>query len=150
IAGNAELPGVWGKCRRAGAADVIDTVRRIAATNGVEVTVEADQIAPWHPGRSAEFLLADGLVLGHAGELHAVVCVNLALPARTVAFEIVLDALLAQEDLRSWAGALSTYPVSRQDVALIVDAELPTQTLAATLREGAGEELELLETFDLY
>ena len=50
----------------------------------------------------------------------------------------------------TWDGALSTYPVSRQDVALIVDVELPTQTLAATLREGAGEELELLETFDLY
>jgi phenylalanyl-tRNA synthetase beta chain len=150
IAGNAELPGVWGKGRRAEAADVIDTVRRIAKTNGLEVTVEADQIAPWHPGRSAKFVLADGQVLGHAGELHPKVCENLALPSRTVAFEIDLDALLAQEDLRSWSGSLSTYPVSRQDVALIVDAELPTQTLAATLREGAGEELELLETFDLY
>src|SRR5699024_12685906 len=70
--------------------------------------------------------------------------------SRTVAFESDLDALLAQEALRSWSGSLATYPVSRQDVALIVDAELPTQTLAATLREGAGEELELLETFDLY
>jgi phenylalanyl-tRNA synthetase beta chain len=74
----------------------------------------------------------------------------LACRHRTVGFEIDLDALLAQEDLRAWDGALSTYPVSRQDVALIVDAGLPTQTLAATLREGAGEELELLETFDLY
>ncbi|WP_426937409.1 phenylalanine--tRNA ligase subunit beta [Brevibacterium sp. LE-L] len=150
ISGHAELPGVWGKGRPAEAADVIDTVRRIARTNGLEVTVEADQIAPWHPGRAAKFVLADGQVLGHAGELHPKVCENLGLPARTVAFEIDLDALLAQEDLRAWDGALSTYPVSRQDVALIVDAELPTQTLAATLREGAGEELELLETFDLY
>ncbi|WP_166972559.1 phenylalanine--tRNA ligase subunit beta [Brevibacterium atlanticum] len=150
IAGNAELPGVWGKGRKAEATDVIDTVRRIATVNGLEVTVEADQIAPWHPGRAAKFVLADGQVLGHAGELHPKVCENLGLPARTVAFEIDLDALLAQDDLRVWDGALSTYPVSRQDVALIVDAELPTQTLAATLREGAGEELELLETFDLY
>ncbi|MCS4594748.1 phenylalanine--tRNA ligase subunit beta [Brevibacterium sediminis] len=150
ISGNAEMPGVWGKGRKAEAADVIDTVRRIAETNGLEVTVEADQIAPWHPGRAAKFLLADGQTLGHAGELHPKVCENLGLPARTVGFEIDLDALLAQDDLRAWDGALSTYPVSRQDVALIVDAELPTQTLAATLREGAGEELELLETFDLY
>lgn len=150
ISGNVELPGVWGKGRKAEATDVIDTVRRIAGVNGIEVTVEADQIAPWHPGRAAKFLLADGQELGHAGELHPKVCENLGLPARTVAFEIDLDALLAQDDLRTWDGALSTYPVSRQDVALIVDAELPTQTLAATLREGAGEELELLETFDLY
>ncbi|PCC49958.1 phenylalanine--tRNA ligase subunit beta [Brevibacterium aurantiacum] len=150
ISGNVELPGVWGKGRKAEATDVIDTVRRIARTNGIEVSVEADQIAPWHPGRAAKFLLADGQELGHAGELHPKVCENLGLPARTVAFEIDLDALLAQEDLRTWDGALSTYPVSRQDVALIVDSDLPTQTLAATLREGAGAELELLETFDLY
>ena len=150
ISGNVELPGVWGKGRKAEATDVIDTVRRIAGVNGIEVSVEADQIAPWHPGRAAKFLLADGQELGHAGELHPKVCENLGLPARTVAFEIDLDALLAQDDLRTWDGALSTYPVSRQDVALIVDESLPTQTLAATLREGAGEELELLETFDLY
>ncbi|WP_231441546.1 phenylalanine--tRNA ligase subunit beta [Brevibacterium zhoupengii] len=150
ISGNVELPGVWGKGRKAEAADVIDTARRIARTNGIDVTVEADQIAPWHPGRAAKFVLADGQELGHAGELHPKVCENLGLPARTVAFEIDLDALLAQDDLRTWDGALSTYPVSRQDVALIVEADLPTQTLAATLREGAGEELELLETFDLY
>ena len=150
ISGNVELPGVWGKGRKAEATDVIDTVRRIAGTNGIEVTVEADQIAPWHPGRAAKFMLADGQELGHAGELHPKVCENLGLPARTVAFEIDLDALLTQDDLRTWDGALSTYPVSRQDVALIVDEDLPTQTLAATLREGAGEELEALETFDLY
>ncbi|RBP67822.1 phenylalanyl-tRNA synthetase beta subunit [Brevibacterium sanguinis] len=150
IAGNVELPGVWGKGRRAEATDVIDTVRRIAAVNGVDVTVVADDIAPWHPGRLAKFVLADGQLLGHAGELHPKVCENLGLPARTVAFEIDGDALLAQTDQRSWAGALSTYPVSRQDVALIVDADLPAATLAATLEEGSGEELELLETFDLY
>ena len=150
ISGNVELPGVWGKGRKAEVADVIDTVRRIAGSNGIEVTVEADQIAPWHPGRAAKFVLADGQELGHAGELHPKVCENLGLPARTVAFEIDLDALLVQDDLRTWDGALSTYPVSRQDVALIVDEALPTQTLAATLCEGAGEELEQLETFDLY
>src|SRR5699024_12070354 len=83
IAGNAELPGVWGKGRRAEAADVIDTVRRIAKTNGLDVTVEADQIAPGHPGRSAKFLLDDGQVLGHAGELHPKVCENLALDRKS-------------------------------------------------------------------
>ena len=112
--------------------------------------MEAGQIAPWHPGRLARFVLADGQVLGYAGELHPKVCENLGLPARTVAFEIDGDALLAQTDQRSWAGALSTYPVSRQDVALIVDEDLPAATLAATLEEGAGDELEQLEIFDLY
>ncbi|GAA2004492.1 phenylalanine--tRNA ligase subunit beta [Brevibacterium samyangense] len=150
IAGNAELPGTWGKGRPADAFDVIDTVRRIAATSGVTVTVEAAEYAPYHPGRCARFVLANGTVLGHAGEFHPKVLETLGLPGRTVGFEISLDALLSQEDTRDWAGALSTYPVSRQDVALVVDAGVPAAELAAALREGAGDELENLEVFDVY
>lgn len=150
VAGHVEFPGLWGKGRRAEATDVIDIVRRIAAISGVGVSVAAERGAPWHPGRAATFTLADGDVLGSAGELHPKVCENLGLPARTVAFEIDLDALLAQADLRTWDGALSTYPVSRQDVALVVDEDLPAQTLEATLVEGAGADLEGIEIFDLY
>ncbi|GAA0036888.1 MULTISPECIES: phenylalanine--tRNA ligase subunit beta [Brevibacterium] len=150
VAGHVEFPGLWGKGRRAEATDVIDIVRRIAAISGVGVSVAAERGAPWHPGRAATFTLADGEVLGSAGELHPKVCENLGLPARTVAFEIDLDALLAQADLRTWDGALSTYPVSRQDVALVVDEDLPAQTLEATLVEGAGADLEGIEIFDLY
>ena len=150
VAGHVEFPGLWGKGRRAEATDVIDIVRRLAAISGVGVSVAAERGAPWHPGRAATFTLADGEVLGSAGELHPKVCENLGLPARTVAFEIDLDALLAQADLRTWDGALSTYPVSRQDVALVVDEDLPAQTLEATLVEGAGADLEGIEIFDLY
>lgn len=150
LAGHAELSGPASAGRRADAQDAIDLVHRIATASGQTVRAEAAAFAPWHPGRCARFVLADGSELGHAGELHPKVCENLGLPARTVAFEIDLDALIAQEDRRTWSGALSTYPVSRQDVALVVDAELPASTLMATLREAAGSELELLEVFDVY
>ena len=150
IAGHAVLPGVLGGGRRADAHDAIDLVHRIAAVNGQTVRAEADARAPWHPGRCARFTLADGSVFGWAGELHPKVCENLGLPVRTAAFEIDLDALLAQPDERDWTGALSTYPVSRQDVALVVDEALPAAALMDTLRSAAGEELESLEVFDVY
>ena len=150
LAGHTVLPGVDGGGRRADARDVLDLVHRIVTGNGRTVRAEAAAHAPWHPGRCARFVLPDGSVLGHAGELHPKVCENLGLPARTVAFEIDLDALLAQEDTRTWSGALSTYPVSRQDVALVVDADLPAGTLMDTLRNAAGDQLELLEVFDVY
>ncbi|TGJ97968.1 hypothetical protein DLJ96_01300, partial [Actinotalea fermentans ATCC 43279 = JCM 9966 = DSM 3133] len=51
--------------------------------------------APWHPGRTARLELVDGTVVGHAGELHPKVLETLGLPARTVAFEVDLDALIA-------------------------------------------------------
>lgn len=150
IAGHTVLPGVLGDGRRADAHDAIDLVHRIATVNGQTVRVEAAARAPWHPGRCARFTLADGSVFGWAGELHPKVCENLGLPPRAVAFEIDLDALLSQPDERDWAGALSTYPVSRQDVALVVDEALPAAALMDTLRSAAGEELESLEVFDVY
>ena len=150
ITGHTVLPGVLGEGRRADAHDAIDLVHRIAAVNGQTVQAEAAARAPWHPGRCARFMLADGSVFGWAGELHPKVCENLGLPVRTVAFEVDLDALLAQPDEREWSGALSTYPVSRQDVALVVDEALPAATLMDTLRSAAGAELESLEVFDVY
>ena len=150
IAGRAELPGTWGAGRAAEAADVIDTVRRMVAACGLGAEVRAARRAPFHPGRCAEFVLADGTVLGHAGELHPKVLENLGLPKRSVAFEIDLDALLGQEDSRDWAGVLSSYPVSRQDVALVVAADTPAAEVARALRDGAGAELETLEVFDVY
>lgn len=150
VAGRAELAGTWGAGRPVEAADVIDTVRRILAALGLDAAVRAARRAPFHPGRCAEFVLADGSVLGHAGELHPKVLENLGLPRRSVAFEIDLDALLRQEDERAWTGVLSSYPVSRQDVALVVDDAIPAAEVAAALRAGAGAELETLEVFDVY
>ena len=48
------------------------------------------------------------------------------------------------------APAFSTYPVAKEDVALIVDEKLPAAELAATLREGAGPLCESVRLFDLY
>ena len=48
------------------------------------------------------------------------------------------------------APSLSTYPVAKEDVALIVDESVPAETLARTLKEGAGELCESVRLFDLY
>ncbi len=59
-------------------------------------------------------------------------------PARTAALEIDLDLLMSLAH-EPQGPALSSYPVAKEDVALVVDAELPAATLAATLRAGAGD-----------
>ena len=150
LTGHTELPGVWGAGRTAEAADAIDAVARVFGALGVSFTIEAAAYAPFHPGRCAAFRLADRQIAGHAGELHPKALENLGMPARTVAFEFNLDAVLAQPQARTWAGVLSSYPVARQDVALVVDEGITVGEVAAALREGAGEELENLELFDVY
>ena len=115
----------------------------------VEVEVTQSSRAPWHPGRCAQLRVA-GEVLGHAGELHPAVCQAYAVPPRTCAVEVDLDLLIRSAPDVVRAPEFSTYPVAKEDVALVVDEDLPAAVLAATLREGAGPLLESVRLFDVW
>jgi phenylalanyl-tRNA synthetase beta chain len=93
-------------------------------------------------------LRAEGLPVGHAGELHPAMVEALGLPLRTCAMELDLTALPLTD--RRPAPVISPYPPVLQDVALVVDAGVPAAELTATLRRGAGELLEDLRLFDVY
>jgi phenylalanyl-tRNA synthetase beta chain len=149
LCGDREPAGWWGEGRPASWADAIDAIRVVAESLGVELTVRASKRAPWHPGRCA-VLSIDGHVLGHAGELHPKVCEAYGLPPRTSAAEIDLDALLERAADTVTAPTYSTFPVAKEDVALVVDADLPAADVEAALREGAGELVESVRLFDIY
>jgi phenylalanyl-tRNA synthetase beta chain len=71
-------------------------------------------------------------------------------PARTCAVEVDLDLLIRRAPDVVRAPTLSTYPVAKEDVALLVDADLPAAELAETLQEGAGPLLESVRLFDVW
>ncbi|WP_160050567.1 phenylalanine--tRNA ligase subunit beta [Nocardiopsis sp. FR4] len=152
IAGNAERAGWWGPGREAVWADAIQAARDIARVAGVELEAEADQHAPWHPGRCAAlYVRVDGerLLVGHAGELHPRTVKAFGLPERACAVEVELDRI---ERARTpvVAPEVSTYPVATQDVALVVDASVPVGRISEALADGAGELLESVRLFDVY
>jgi phenylalanyl-tRNA synthetase beta chain len=149
LCGDREPAGWWGEGRPATWADAIDAVRVVAESVGVELTVRASRRAPWHPGRCA-VLSVDGHVLGHAGELHPKVCEAFGVPPRTSAAEIDLDALLERAADTVMAPTYSTFPVAKEDVALVVDEDLAAADVEAALREGAGELVESVRLFDIY
>ncbi|MFD5790052.1 phenylalanine--tRNA ligase subunit beta [Streptomyces sp. NPDC127037] len=153
LAGAREQAGWWGKGRPADWADSVEAARTIAREAGVEVTVRADQHAPWHPGRCAAlFVTVDGeeTLFGHAGELHPRVIKELHLPERTCAMEVELDVLEQAVDGALRAPRISAFPVATQDVALVVDQDVPAADVERALREGAGELLESLRLFDVF
>ena len=152
LAGDREPAGWWGPGRAAVWADAIEAAREVGRAAGVEMTVKADQRAPWHPGRCAALYVSVGGVtrlVGHAGELHPRVVQEYGLPARTVAMEVELDAI---EAARTTARApeISAYPVATQDVALVIDASIPVSEVEEALRAGAGPLLESVRLFDVY
>jgi phenylalanyl-tRNA synthetase beta chain len=149
FAGDREPAGWWGRGRPASWADAVESVRRLARGLGAEVDVRAGAHAPWHPGRCAEVVL-DGAVVGYAGELHPSVCTAFGVPARTAVAEVDLDALVRGARSIVPAPVFSTYPVAKEDVALVVSAGVAAADVAATLREGAGPLLESVRLFDVY
>ncbi len=148
-AGDAVAGGWWGEARPVSWSDAVDAVRSVADVLGLAVTASAVELAPWHPGRCAE-LSVDGEVVGHAGEVHPKVCDTFGLPRRTVAAEVDLDLLIARAVHLRQAPTFSSYPVAKEDVALVVDASVPAADVEAALREGAGELLESIRLFDVY
>jgi phenylalanyl-tRNA synthetase beta chain len=149
LAGNREAAGWWGPARPVEWGDAVAAAHTVATAVGVELSVAAATLLPWHPGRCAALIQA-GQVVGHAGELHPRAIEALGLPARTAAMELDLDALLAGADRPVPAPVVSPYPVAKEDVALVVPAHLPAAVVATALSAGAGPLLESVRLFDVY
>jgi phenylalanyl-tRNA synthetase beta chain len=150
-AGQLEAPGWWGPGRPAEWSDMVDAVAAVAAALAVEVVVANDPgHAPWHPGRCARVTLADGTLVGHAGELHPKVLTALDLPPRTVAAEFDVDVLTEASEQPVQAQPFSTFPPAHTDIALLVGSGVPAAEVEVALRAGAGEALEGIALFDVY
>jgi phenylalanyl-tRNA synthetase beta chain len=152
----AVLTGHWqpdnwmGHGTPAGWQQAIAFVEAAALAIGLHLDRRAAKYAPWHPGRCAEFMLPSGDGIGYAGELHPNVCTAFGLPARTAAVEIDLDALIAAAPATGDVPTISAFPVAKEDVALIVDEDMPAAVVERALRAGAGPLLESIWLFDIY
>jgi phenylalanyl-tRNA synthetase beta chain len=114
-----------------------------------------------HPGRSAEVLArvpegasndhTDGkpLTLGFLGELHPRVAESWDL-GRTATFAIDLGllAMVAPEVLSF--SAFGPFPALRQDLAVVLPAEVSARELRHLVRKAGGETLDSAEIFDVY
>ncbi|HEY0119541.1 MAG TPA: phenylalanine--tRNA ligase subunit beta [Cellulomonas sp.] len=156
LASGRDRAGWWGPGRAADHTDAFALVRSVAEVAGVAVTLVADAAAPFHPGRCAKVVGPHGETLGHAGELHPSVVAAHDLPARAVAFELDLDGLFAATDGEPvQARPVSTFPVAKEDVALVVDATIPAGDVLEAVRAGVvgspvGDVLEDARLFDVY
>ncbi|HEX8510699.1 MAG TPA: phenylalanine--tRNA ligase subunit beta [Propionibacteriaceae bacterium] len=149
VAGQWRASGWRGPAEPASWLHAVSFVETAAGAVGLRVTRSAAEAAPWHPGRCAEISVS-GQVIGFAGELHPEVCSAFGLPARASAAEIDLDAMVAAAPSVGEVTALSAFPVAKEDVALIVDADVPAAEVEAALRSGAGPLLESVRLFDVY
>ncbi|GAA1059881.1 phenylalanine--tRNA ligase subunit beta [Agromyces bracchium] len=133
----------------AGIADALDAVRRIAHAAGAEVEFVQGSHQAMHPGRTAEVRVA-GQLVGYAGELHPSLTAEADLPRVVAVAEVDLDSIIALASDTVEARPIGTLPAATQDLSLVVGADVPAATVAAAVREGAGELLEHLQLVDDY
>ena len=150
LTGECDPAGWWGRGRAADWTDAVGAAKAVGSALAVDLVVTADDQAPWHPGRCARLELADGTIVGHAGELHPKVVAALGLPARTCAGELDVDVLTVASGVTVQARELSTYPVAQSDVALVVEEQVRAAAVESALWQGAGEMLESVWLMDIY
>jgi len=121
----------------------------LAAQLGVALEFASAEQPFLHPGRSAVVTVA-GAPAGWLGEIHPLVCREWDLDA-AVGFEIDAAPLLAaaragEESFED----ITEFPAVRQDLAVVVPAELPAAEVRATVLAAGGELLRSADVFDLY
>jgi phenylalanyl-tRNA synthetase beta chain len=149
LAGALKPAALGAKPTPAAWSDAIDIALALGIELGVEIEVAAGDNAPWHPGRCAA-LSINGELIGYAGELAPRALENLGLPKRAVALELNLSALLAAANVVASAPAIWTFPVAKEDIALVVKADVAATDVLNVVREAAGELLEDIRLFDVY
>ena len=148
LGGERERAGWAGPGRRASWGDAVAIAHRVASAMHLQLTVEPAQRAPWHPGRCAALLL-DGAIVGHAGELHPRVGRSYGFTGPVAAAEIDLDALIDAAPDVGPRPRFSTFPVAKEDLALDVDAAVPSALVHDALL-GASPLVESVRLFDVY
>ena len=137
--------------------DAIEAAFSVAACAGVGAVAEAAECAPWHPGRCARIQSKGGRTVGYAGELAPAVCKAWGLPARSVAFEVDMDALTGAESGKATSSfaplevkPVTTAPAAKEDIALVVDSDVTAAQVENVIRKAAGDLLESAVLFDVY
>jgi phenylalanyl-tRNA synthetase beta chain len=108
------------------------------------------EAAPFHPAKCASLMLGER-ELGVMGELHPLVRERYELPETPlVAAELDLQVLMDAIPERYPVQPVSAYPPVLEDLAVIVDEEVPAERVAALLRDTGGRMLIEVGLFDVY
>jgi phenylalanyl-tRNA synthetase beta chain len=114
---------------------------------GVELTFQEATDYGLVPGGTAD-LLADGRKVGTLGQVHPSVAAAFDIAQDVYLFELVVDELLPSVgDVRRYQ-PLSRFPPVVEDVALLVDRQLPAEGVRAVIEEH--DLVYRAELFDVY
>ena len=119
----------------------------------LEVSYSATEQPSFHPGKCASVSLSakgTNTILGVFGELHPLVQENYDFSAPVVAADFDLEALLEAMQTNFDLKPVSEFPPILEDIAVIVDEELPAERVEALIRQTGGKLLASARLFDVF
>jgi phenylalanyl-tRNA synthetase beta chain len=106
--------------------------------------------APFHPEKCAQVVSGERL-LGTVGELHPLMRDDYELGEGAVlAAELDLAVLSDLLEDRFAIVPIPAYPAVLEDLAVVVDEEVPAESVQRVIREAGGPMLRQVSLFDLY
>ncbi len=144
----------WGGAASAGDMDFFDlkgvVESLLHALHISDFRIERGTHSSFHPGRSADLLLA-GENIGSFGELHPEVAARFKLTEAKVMYgEFAVEPLIRRHQRLHAIEALPTTPAALEDIALVVNADTPASEVEAVIRQAGGRLLKDALLFDVY
>lgn len=103
----------------------------------------------FHPGRSAE-ICVNGQKICVLGEIHPEVMERYDLPNKAYLFELDFEKLVDVSNLNNEFEPISIYPSVNRDLAIVLDAEIPSSRPTNVIKSAAGKYVNSIRLFDLY
>ena len=114
------------------------------------VSYEAYSYPTFHPGKTAVVKVGDRQI-GVMGELHPVVKEQYSLlDAPVYGAVFYMDALFEVAPDRHMVDTISPYPPVLEDIALIVDEDIPASAVQAMIAQTGGKTVSDVRLFDVY
>ena len=116
----------------------------------IEIRVEPTEHPTFHPGKCARLLVGDRQV-GVFGELHPLVHEHYDFTSNPiVAADLDLDLLVSMIPERYDMLPVPAFPPVLEDLAIVVDEEIPAERVAEVITLGAGRIVSNIILFDVY
>jgi phenylalanyl-tRNA synthetase beta chain len=154
--------GLWGKKRQTGWSGEKPGVYGFFDLKGVlealfqglhleNIAFDASSESPtFHPGKTARLMTGE-TEIGLMGEVHPLVRQNYDfLEGPVLAAELYLDQILTLVDKGFKVTSISNFPAMVEDIALIVDENVPASRVEELIWRAGGKLLKKVELFDLF
>jgi len=115
----------------------------------LEVSYVPAEHPSFHPGKCASVLL-NGNALGVFGELHPLVQANYDFSSPVAAADFDLEAVAEAMQIAFDVNSVSEFPPVLEDIAVVVDENLPADRVEGLIRQTGGKLLANVRLFDVF